>query len=89
VPHVAQLCYCFSVYLICKNTSFIFIYIEVIQLAPMCYIPKSLRKKKISRSNLNFDDVETSHENQNFHLRFFVKGETLQYGIRVVCSEAQ
>jgi len=55
----------------------------------MCYIPKSLRKKKISRSNLNFDDVETSHENQNFHLRFFVKGETLQYGIRVVCSEAQ
>jgi hypothetical protein len=41
----------------------------------MCYIPKSLRKKKyISLLNLNFGDVVMSCENQNFHSRYFVKG---------------
>jgi len=36
-----------------------------------------VKKKHIPLPTFNSDDVVMSRENQNFHLRFFVKGEAL------------
>jgi hypothetical protein len=40
-----------------------------------------LKKKYIPLSIYNSDNVIMSRENQNFHLRLFVKGGALQLGL--------
>jgi hypothetical protein len=46
-----------------------------------------LRKKYIPLLIYNSNDVVMSRENRNFHLRLFVKGGALQFGIRAVSSK--
>jgi hypothetical protein len=63
MPHVAHMLI-LCVYLLCKNTLFIFIYNEVFQSTLMCYIPKSLRKKKyIPLLDFIIFDVVMSYRN--------------------------
>jgi hypothetical protein len=47
------------------------------------------KKKYIPLPIYNSDDVVMSRENRNFHLRLFVKGGALQFGIRAVSSKDQ
>jgi hypothetical protein len=61
------------VYLLCENAKLYYLYIEVIQSALMCYIPKFLRKKYIPLLNLNSDDVVMSRGNRNFLLTHICK----------------
>jgi hypothetical protein len=69
------------VYLLCENAKLYYLYIEVFQLALMCYIPKFLRKKYILLPNLNFDDVITSRENRKFSLMPFYKRRDVTYAV--------
>jgi hypothetical protein len=83
VPLVACMLLLRCIYIIRKNV--IILYIEVIQSALMChckiyiyiYIPLPI---------FNSDDVVMSRENQNFHLRLFVKGGALQPTIGVLAG---
>jgi hypothetical protein len=61
-------------YFIISEQMVIILHIEVIQSALMCY---SERKKMYSAVNLHSDDVIKIRENQNFHLRLFVKSGSL------------
>jgi hypothetical protein len=82
VPLVACMLLLRCIYIIRKNV--IILYIEVIQSALMCHCKE---KKYIPLPIFNSDNVVMSRENRNFHLRLFVKGGTLQYGIRALRSE--
>jgi len=54
----------------------------------MCHC-KEKENRHIPLPIFNSDDVVISRENRNFHLRLFVKGGALQFGIRAVRSGNQ
>jgi hypothetical protein len=64
VAHMLMFC----VYLLCENVILYYLYVEVIQSALMCYIPKFLREKNLFRCQISILMMSKCHvEIKNFH----------------------